>query len=171
GVTLLSCESQNMIKCAANNAKPTASKPRLCSSSVSTKSAGTSDSISFAVSSAIGALRSSSLSGAASMKIAFACSGNCPETINSKSWFSAINLYKAGADKVPRTIYAAVTGKPIPKTNDAKAINTSMMNKSPFAQPLIIKEKVLPMPVVLITLITKPIPTSRTAVVAIFFAP
>ncbi|CSA82684.1 Uncharacterised protein [Vibrio cholerae] len=68
-------------------------------------------------------------------------------------------------------MYAAVTGSPIPSTKEAKVINTSMVSRSPFAQLLIINEKVLPMPVVLITLITKPIPTSNTAVVAMFFAP
>ena len=103
--------------------------------------------------------------------MALASSLRFPCIINSTSWPSASNLYKAGADNVPKTMYAAVTGKPIPRINEARATKIIMIIRLPSAQLLIIKEKVFPIPVVVMTLITRPIHTSKIAVVAMFFAP
>ena len=77
----------------------------------------------------------------------------------------------AGADSVARTIYAAVTGRPMPSTSEARPIRTMAISRLPPAQLAIIRLNVLPTPAVAMTLTTRPTAQSSTADVIMLRAP
>ena len=59
----------------------------------------------------------------------------------------------------------------MPRTSEASATSRIVINRLPPAQLVIIREKVLPIPAVDITLTMIPTATSNTATVVVFLAP
>ena len=59
----------------------------------------------------------------------------------------------------------------MPSIKDASATSTRVMNRLPCAHSTIISEKALPTPVVITTLMTRPMATSNKAVMIVPFTP
>ena len=171
GVTLLSCESQKMIICAESNALDATAGGTTRSRSGAATSSGR-----LRISSAASVRVSSwdsmaACSGTPNKRMAFAGSDNAPAASCVTTNWSLIMPDSAGADNVASTIYAAVTGNPMPRIRLAKAISTSAIRMFPPAQLEIIKLNVFPTPAVAITFTISPTEHNRTAVSTIPLVP